>query len=97
MQADDLYDLISKGLAEDRSIAITANRAPQDWYPLFLNPVVAESLLDRLINTGHQVFVNGPFYRPNKLPKRRPRPPDRSPIRGRSNERGSCVTNRAGP
>jgi len=43
---------------------------PVDWYPLFPNPVVAESLLDRLINTSHQVFMNGPSYRPNKAPGR---------------------------
>jgi hypothetical protein len=29
-QADDLYELISQRTAEGRSIAITANRAPQD-------------------------------------------------------------------
>ncbi|MFF3430233.1 hypothetical protein [Streptomyces sp. NPDC002602] len=46
-----------------------SNRAPSDWYPLFPNPVVAESLLDRLINTSHQVIVNGPRHRPNKRPK----------------------------
>ena len=46
----------------------TSNRSPVDWYPLFPNPVVAESLLDRLINTSHQVFMNGPSYRPNKRP-----------------------------
>ena len=49
---------------------MTSNRAPADWYPLFPNPVVAESLLDRLINTSHQVFMNGPSYRPNKRPGR---------------------------
>lgn len=43
--------------------------APDDWYPLFLTPVVAESLLDRLINTSHQVIMNGPSYRPNKRPR----------------------------
>jgi hypothetical protein len=26
---------------------------------LFPNPVVAESLLDRLINTSHQILING--------------------------------------
>ena len=36
----------------------------------FPNPVVAESLLDRLINTSHQVFMNGPSYRPKKAPAR---------------------------
>jgi DNA replication protein DnaC len=50
---------------------LTSNRTPQDWYPLAPNPVVAESLLDRLINNNHQVFMNGPSYRPNKKPGQR--------------------------
>ncbi|MFJ8983049.1 hypothetical protein [Streptomyces sp. NPDC102282] len=33
------------------------------------NPVVAESLLDRLIYTSHQVIMNEPSYRPNKRPR----------------------------
>jgi DNA replication protein DnaC len=69
-QADDLYELVSSRAAAGKSLIITANRAPVDWYPLFPNPVVAESLLDRLINTSHQVFMNGPSYRPNKRPGR---------------------------
>lgn len=67
-QADDLYELI--GERTGKSLILTSNRAPQDWYPLFPNPVVAESLLDRLINNSHQVFMNGPSYRPNKRPGR---------------------------
>jgi DNA replication protein DnaC len=66
-QADDLYELVSE--RQGRSLIITSNRAPSDWYPLFPNPVVAESLLDRVINTSHQVIMNGPSYRPNKRPK----------------------------
>ncbi|MFE7313966.1 hypothetical protein ACFU7T_12775 [Streptomyces sp. NPDC057555] len=50
--------------------------APDDWYPLFPNPVVAESLLDRLINTSHQVIMNRPSYRPNKRPKNPTSKPD---------------------
>jgi DNA replication protein DnaC len=69
-QADDLYELISERAAAGRSMILTSNRSPVDWYPLFPNPVVAESLLDRLINTSHQVFMNGPSYRPNKRPGR---------------------------
>ena len=67
-QADDLYELISERNHHGRSLIITSNRSPVDWYPLFPNPVVAESLLDRLINNSHQVFMNGPSYRPNKRP-----------------------------
>jgi DNA replication protein DnaC len=68
-QADDLYELVSERTQAHRPMIITSNRNPPDWYPLFPNPVVAaESLLDRLINTSHQVFMNGPSYRPNKRP-----------------------------
>ncbi|MFD5896665.1 ATP-binding protein [Streptomyces sp. NPDC060366] len=65
-QADDLYELVSE--RQGRSLILTSNRAPSDWYPLFPNPEVAESLLDRLINTSYQVIMNGPSYRPNKRP-----------------------------
>ncbi len=65
-QADDLYELITERAGS--SLILTSNRAPQDWCPLFPNPVIAESLLDRLINNSHQLFMNGPSYRPNKRP-----------------------------
>ncbi|WP_020139583.1 hypothetical protein [Streptomyces sp. 351MFTsu5.1] len=32
-------------------------------------PKVAESLLDRLISSSHQVIMNGASHRPNKRPK----------------------------
>jgi DNA replication protein DnaC len=47
-QADDLYELISD--RNDKSVVITANRAASDWYSLFANPVVAELILDRVVN-----------------------------------------------
>ena len=67
-QADDLYELITERAG--RSLILTSNRSPVDWYPLFPNPVVAESLLDRLINSSHQLFMNGASYRPHKRPGR---------------------------
>lgn len=67
-QADDLYELITERAG--RPVVITSNRAPVDWYPLFPNPVVAESLLDRLINTSHQLHMDGTSYRPHRRPRR---------------------------
>lgn len=69
-QADDLYELINE--RGGRSMVLTSNRSPTDWYPLFPNPVVAESLLDRLINASHHIHMTGPSYRPNKRPGRTP-------------------------
>ncbi|HET6952869.1 MAG TPA: IS21-like element helper ATPase IstB [Acidimicrobiales bacterium] len=66
-QADDLYELITERAG--RPLIITANRAATDWYPLFPNPVVAESVLDRVINTAHHIHLDGRSYRPNKRPQ----------------------------
>ena len=73
-QADDLYELIRTSRPPD-----LRNRSPADWYPLFPNPVVAESLLDRLINTSHQVFINGPATGPGSDPASEPTRHERSP------------------
>lgn len=67
-QADDLYELLTERAG--RSLICTANRAPVDWYPLFPNPVVAESLLDRLINTSHALLCEGASYRSRRRPGR---------------------------
>jgi len=67
-QADDLYELISERAG--KSLIITANRAATDWYSLFPNPVVAESILDRVVNGAHHVEMPGRSYRPNRRPGR---------------------------
>jgi DNA replication protein DnaC len=65
-QSDDLYELITE--RANKSLVITANRAAKDWYGLFPNAVVAESILDRLVNNAHHVAMSGRSYRPNKRP-----------------------------
>jgi DNA replication protein DnaC len=66
-QAEDIYDLI-----DDRSrmgsVVVASNRSPEDWYPLFPNPVLAEGVLDRLINKAHHVIIKGKSYRPRLRP-----------------------------
>jgi len=65
-QADDLYELVTE--RSSKSTIFTANRQASDWYSLFPNPVVAESILDRIVNTAHHVHIEGKSYRPNKRP-----------------------------
>ena len=69
-QADDLYELITTRLT--KSSIFTANRQASDWYSLFPNPVVAESILDRIVNSAHHVHMDGKSYRPNKRPGQAP-------------------------
>jgi hypothetical protein len=58
-------------VASKHSMILTSNRSPSDWYPLFPNAVVGESVLDRVINSSHHLLLDGKSYRPN----RRPGPP----------------------
>jgi DNA replication protein DnaC len=69
-QADDLYELVTERAG--RPSIFTANRQAADWYTLFPNPVVAESILDRIVNAAHHVHMDGKSYRPNKRPDAKP-------------------------
>jgi len=65
-QADDLYEIITARTASP--IIATTNRRPEDWYPLFPNAVVAESLMDRLVNNACQLALDTPSYRARQRP-----------------------------
>ena len=66
-QGEDLFELISQRYRKG-SLIITAQREPQDSYALFPSPVVAEALLDRLLNSAHLVVMLGKSYRPHQRP-----------------------------
>jgi DNA replication protein DnaC len=63
-QADDLYELITE--RAHKSAICIAKRAASDWYSLFPNPVVAESVLDRVVNSAQDVRIDGRSYRPSQ-------------------------------
>jgi len=65
--AEGFYRLVDAAY-EKRSLAVSSNLHPADWYGLFPNPVVAEGVLDRLVNWAHHVLMQGKSYRPNKRP-----------------------------
>jgi DNA replication protein DnaC len=65
-QSDDLYELVSE--RANKTLIATANRAATDWYSLFPNAVVAESILDRIVNSAHHIHMDGKSYRPNARP-----------------------------
>ena len=67
LQAEDLYELISRRYRRG-SVILTTNREPKDLYPLFPSPVLAEGLLDRLLNSAYVVTMLGKSYRPQQRP-----------------------------
>ncbi|HEY3080018.1 MAG TPA: IS21-like element helper ATPase IstB [Chloroflexota bacterium] len=58
----DLYDVIN-GRYEKGAIALTSNRAPEEWPELFGDPLLANAGLDRLAHRATVLLVTGRSYR----------------------------------
>jgi len=67
-QTEDLYELVSRRHRRG-SVIVTTNREPDDLYALFPNPVLAEGLLDRLLNSAHTITLLGRSYRRRQRPR----------------------------
>lgn len=67
-QAEDFYEIITERHLKS-SIIITSNRPTQDWVPLFPDPVMANSALDRLAHHAHHLLMEGESYRRKLMPK----------------------------
>lgn len=61
-QSEDLYELLAERYRKSSTIVVS-NRPAKNWYDLFANPVLAESVLDRLVNSSHHVLMEGRSYR----------------------------------
>jgi DNA replication protein DnaC len=58
----DLYDVIN-GRYEKGSIALTSNRAPDEWPELWGDPLLANAGLDRLAHRATVLLIKGRSYR----------------------------------
>lgn len=70
-QSSDLYEVILERHRRASTI-VTSNRAIEEWVPLFDDPVLAQSALDRLAHNAYQIVIEGESFR------RRQRPGERS-------------------
>ncbi len=58
----DLYEIIRQRY-EQGSMIVTSNRALEEWYPLFLDDLIASAAMDRLLHHAHLVVMEGHSYR----------------------------------
>lgn len=58
----DLYEIIRERY-ERGSMIITSNRALEEWYPLFLDDLMASAAMDRLLHHAQVVVMEGDSYR----------------------------------
>jgi len=65
--SSDLYEVLI-GRHKRASTIVTSNRTVDEWIPLFDDPILGQSALDRLAHNAHQVVMEGDSYRKRQGP-----------------------------
>lgn len=61
-EAQDLYEVMIERYQRGSTV-MTSSRPLEEWMGLFDDPLLANSLLDRLAHNAHQLFIEGESYR----------------------------------
>lgn len=69
-QSSDFYEVIIERHKRSSTI-ITSNRAIEEWIPLFDDPILAQSAIDRIAHNAYQIPIEGPSYRASLRPEAR--------------------------
>jgi len=67
-EANDIYEIIVERY-EMKSSIFTSARAPEEWQPLFPDPILGNSALDRLAHSSYQILMDGSSLRKQNRPK----------------------------
>src|SRR5438094_81340 len=66
-QTTDFYEIITERHRK-ASTVVTSNRDASEWLPLMADPLLAQSAIDRLTSTSHELVVEGDSYRRRQRP-----------------------------
>jgi DNA replication protein DnaC len=63
----DFYQLCVERHRKTATI-VTSNRTPDEWLSMMADPLLAQSAVDRLASTAHELIIEGPSYRQRQKP-----------------------------
>jgi DNA replication protein DnaC len=66
-QTADFYELVVERHQKTATV-LTSNRTPDEWLPLMADPLLAQSAVDRLTSTTHELVIEGESYRHRQRP-----------------------------
>jgi DNA replication protein DnaC len=66
-QTADFYELVTERHRRSSTV-LTSNRAPDEWLALMADPLLAQSAIDRLTSTCHELVIEGDSYRRRQRP-----------------------------
>ncbi len=52
------------------STVVTSNREPQEWLAMMADPMLAQSAVDRIVNSAYELVLEGESYRSRQKPRR---------------------------
>ena len=73
----DFYELVV-ARHQKASTVLTSNRSPDEWLAIMTDPLLAQSAVDRLTSTAHELVIEGQSYRRRQKPSvdTHPKTPD---------------------
>jgi DNA replication protein DnaC len=66
-QTTDFYELIVERHRKTATV-LTSNREPSEWLAMMADPLLAQSAVDRLVSTAHELIIEGESYRRRQKP-----------------------------
>jgi DNA replication protein DnaC len=63
----DFYELCVERHQRAATV-VTSNRTPDEWLPVMADPLLAQSAVDRLVSTAHELIIEGESYRRRQKP-----------------------------
>jgi DNA replication protein DnaC len=64
----DFYELCVERHQKAATI-VTSNRTPDEWMMMMMaDPLLAQSAVDRLVSTAHELIIEGPSYQQRQKP-----------------------------
>ena len=66
-EASDVYEIILERY-QRKSTIVTSARSPEEWQALFPEPILGNSILDRLCHSSYQILMEGDSLREQNRP-----------------------------
>ena len=70
IETHDFYQVVVERHRRTSTI-LTSNREPQEWLALMADPMLAQSAVDRVVNSAYELVLEGESYRSRQRPGRR--------------------------
>ena len=68
-ETQDIYEVVVERHRR-ASLIVTSNREPKEWLSVMADPMLAQSAVDRIVNSAFELVLEGESYRPRQKPQR---------------------------